>query len=69
MIAACLVSNILPFAIPAGEKKIWISWKLQAGGKTKENHFPVIMPSFGRKLRKIPLQDLRSFLSAKDKDW
>jgi len=37
MIAACLVSNILPFAIPAGEKKIWTSWKLQAGGKTKEN--------------------------------
>ena len=38
-------------------------------GKTKEKHFPVIMPSFGRKLRKIPLQDLRSFLSAKDKHW
>ena len=37
MIAACLVSNILPFTIPAGEKKIRISWKLQAGGKKRKN--------------------------------
>lgn len=31
----------------------------------KEKHFPVITPCIGRKPRKMPLQDLRSFLFAK----
>ena len=37
MIAACLVSNILPFTIPGGKKIIKISGKLQAEKLKSEN--------------------------------